>query len=135
MNKNYSFLDLNQIAKEIITNSKHKILLFHGEMGVGKTTLIKEICKILGTDVLINSPTFSIVNEYITNTNEIIYHFDFYRIKNEEEALNLGLEDYFYSNAWCLIEWPSVIQNLVPLKNSTIHITELNNGQRNIELK
>ena len=135
MNKNYSFLDLNKIAKEIIRNSKHKILLFHGEMGVGKTTLIKEICKILGTDVLINSPTFSIVNEYITNTNEIIYHFDFYRIKNEEEALNLGLEDYFYSNAWCLIEWPSVIQNLVPLKNSTIHITELNNGQRNIELK
>ena len=135
MNKNYSFLDLNQIAKEIIRNSKHKILLFHGEMGVGKTTLIKEICKILGTDVLINSPTFSIVNEYITNTNEIIYHFDFYRIKNEEEALNLGIEDYFYSNAWCLIEWPSVIQNLVPLKNSTIHITELNNGQRNIELK
>ena len=135
MNENYSFLDLNQIAKEIIRNSKHKILLFHGEMGVGKTTLIKEICKILGTDVLINSPTFSIVNEYITNTNEIIYHFDFYRIKNEEEALNLGLEDYFYSNAWCLIEWPSVIQNLVPLKNSTIHITELNNGQRNIELK
>lgn len=135
MNKNYSFLDLNQIAKEIIRNSKHKILLFHGEMGVGKTTLIKEICKILGTDVLINSPTFSIVNEYITNTNEIIYHFDFYRIKNEEEALNLGLEDYFYSNAWCLIEWPSVIQNLVPLKNSTIYITELNNGQRNIELK
>ena len=135
MNKNYSFLDLNQIAKEIIRNSKHKILLFHGDMGVGKTTLIKEICKILGTDVLINSPTFSIVNEYITNTNEIIYHFDFYRIKNEEEALNLGIEDYFYSNAWCLIEWPSVIQNLVPLKNSTIHITELNNGQRNIELK
>tara|TARA_B100000768_G_scaffold181714_1_gene205946 strand:- start:1664 stop:2071 length:408 start_codon:yes stop_codon:yes gene_type:complete len=135
MNKNYSFLDLNQIAKEIIRNSKYKILLFHGDMGVGKTTLIKEICKILGTDDLINSPTFSIVNEYITNTNEIIYHFDFYRIKNEEEALNLGIEDYFYSNAWCLIEWPSVIQNLVPLKNSTIHITELNNGQRNIELK
>ena len=135
MNKNYSFLDLNQIAKEIIRNSKHKILLFHGDMGVGKTTLIKEICKILGTDDLINSPTFSIVNEYITNTNEIIYHFDFYRIKNEEEALNLGIEDYFYSNAWCLIEWPSVIQNLVPLKNSTIYITELNNGQRNIELK
>ena len=122
MNKNYSFLDLNQIAKEIIRNSKYKILLFHGDMGVGKTTLIKEICKILGTDDLINSPTFSIVNEYITNTNEIIYHFDFYRIKNEEEALNLGIEDYFYSNAWCLIEWPSVIQNLVPLKNSTIHI-------------
>jgi|TARA_B110000285_G_scaffold150492_1_gene168042 tRNA threonylcarbamoyladenosine biosynthesis protein TsaE len=135
MNKNYSFLDLNQIAKEIIRNSKYKILLFHGDMGVGKTTLIKEICKILGTEDLINSPTFSIVNEYITNTNEIIYHFDFYRIKNEEEALNLGIEDYFYSNAWCLIEWPSVIQNLVPLKNSTIHITELNNGQRNIELK
>lgn len=135
MNKNYSFLDLNQIAKEIIRNSKYKILLFHGDMGVGKTTLIKEICKILGTEDLINSPTFSIVNEYITNTNEIIYHFDFFRIKNEEEALNLGIEDYFYSNAWCLIEWPSVIQNLVPLKNSTIHITELNNGQRNIELK
>jgi tRNA threonylcarbamoyladenosine biosynthesis protein TsaE len=135
MNKNYSFLDLNQIAKEIIRNSKHKILLFHGEMGVGKTTLIKEICKILGTDVLINSPTFSIVNEYKTNTNDTIYHFDFYRINNEEEAYNIGVEDYFDSDAWCLIEWPSVIQNLLPLDYVNIHLSELDDGQRNIQLK
>tara|TARA_B110000003_G_scaffold53347_1_gene53152 strand:+ start:105201 stop:105608 length:408 start_codon:yes stop_codon:yes gene_type:complete len=135
MNKNYSLLDLNEVAKEIISNSKNKILLFNGKMGVGKTSLIKEICKVIGTEDLINSPTFSIVNEYLSNTNENIYHFDFYRIKNEEEALDLGICDYLYSNSWCLIEWPSVILNLLPLNFTIIHLIELDDGQRNIQLK
>ena len=100
MNKNYSLSDVNRIAKDIIKSSIQKILLFHGEMGVGKTTLIKEICKELGTDDITSSPTFSIVNEYKTNTNDTIYHFDFYRINNEEEAYNIGVEDYFDSDAW-----------------------------------
>jgi len=104
-------------------------------MGVGKTTLIKEICKELGTDDITSSPTFSIVNEYKTNTNDTIYHFDFYRINNEEEAYNIGVEDYFDSDAWCLIEWPSVIQNLLPLDYVNIHLSELDDGQRNIQLK
>ena len=135
MNKNYSLLNLNQIAKDIVKNSKHKILLFHGEMGVGKTTLIKEICKELGTDDITSSPTFSIVNEYKTYNNDPIYHFDFYRINNEEEAYNIGVEDYFYTDAWCFIEWPSIIKNLLPLIASNIYLTKLDDEQRNIQLK
>jgi len=135
MNKNYSLLNLNQIAKDIIKNSKHKVLLFYGDMGVGKTTLIKEICKELGTDDITGSPTFSIVNEYITSNGDTIYHFDFYRLNNEEEAYNIGVEDYFHTDAWCFIEWPSVIKNLLPLITNNIYLTKLDDDQRNIQLK
>jgi len=135
MNKNYSLLNLNQIAKDIIKNSKHKVLLFYGDMGVGKTTLIKEICKELGTDDITSSPTFSIVNEYITSNGDTIYHFDFYRLNNEEEAYNIGIEDYFHTDAWCFIEWPSVIKNLLPLITNNIYLTKLDDDQRNIQLK
>jgi len=135
MNENYSLLNINQVAKDIIKYSDHKVLLFHGEMGAGKTTLIKEICKELGSDDSISSPTFSIVNEYITLNNDTIYHFDFYRINSEEEAYNIGIEDYFYTDAWCLIEWPSVIKNLLPLITNNIYLTKLDDKQRNIQLK
>lgn len=135
MNKNYTLSNINKIAKDIIKNSEPKVLLFHGEMGVGKTTLIKEICKILGTNDVISSPTFSIVNEYITSKNDTIYHFDFYRINNEDEVYNIGVEDYFYTDAWCLIEWPSVIKNLLPLITNNIYLTKLDDEQRNIQLK
>ena len=135
MNKNYSLLNLNQIAKDIIKNSKHKVLLFYGDMGVGKTTLIKEICKELGTDDITSSPTFSIVNEYITSNGNTIYHFDLYRLNNEEEAYNIGVEDYFHTDAWCFIEWPSVIKNLLPLITNNIYLTKLDDDQRNIQLK
>ena len=135
MNENYSLLNINQVAKDIIKYSDNKVLLFHGEMGAGKTTLIKEICKELGSDDSISSPTFSIVNEYITLNNDTIYHFDFYRINSEEEAYNIGIEDYFYTDAWCLIEWPSVIKNLLPLITNNIYLTKLDDKQRNIQLK
>ena len=135
MNENYSLLNINQVAKDIIKYSEHKVLLFHGEMGAGKTTLIKEICKELGSDDSISSPTFSIVNEYITLNNDTIYHFDFYRINSVEEAYNIGIEDYFYTDAWCLIEWPSVIKNLLPLITNNIYLTRLDDDQRNIQLK
>ncbi len=135
MNKNYSLSELNTIAKEVVENSKHKTLLFYGAMGVGKTTLIKELCKVLGIDDVTSSPTFSIVNEYVTNTNEKVYHFDFYRIEDEEEAYDIGFEDYFYDEAWCLIEWPENVQNLLPLNAVEIHLTQLDDGQRNIQLK
>lgn len=134
MNKNFLLSEVPIIAKEIIQNSTSKIILFHGDMGVGKTTLIKEICKILGTEDLISSPTFSIVNEYITSNDETIFHFDFYRIDNEEEAYNIGVEDYFDSNHWCLIEWPSVVENLLPLENVDVYLTVLEDGQRNIQI-
>jgi len=134
MNKNFLLSEVPIIAKEIIQNSTSKIILFHGDMGVGKTTLIKEICKILGTEDLISSPTFSIVNEYITSNDETIFHFDFYRIDNEEEVYNIGVEDYFDSNHWCLIEWPSVVENLLPLENVNVYLTSLEDGQRNIQI-
>ncbi|WP_456421421.1 tRNA (adenosine(37)-N6)-threonylcarbamoyltransferase complex ATPase subunit type 1 TsaE [Lutibacter sp.] len=135
MIKNYSLEQLAEISKEIIKLSNHKILLFYGEMGVGKTTLIKEIVKQLGVTDTVSSPTFSLVNEYLTTRNTKVFHFDFYRIDTEEEALDMGIEEYFYSNNWCLIEWPNKVENLLPLKSVTISITTNSNQQRTIELK
>ncbi|WP_457611012.1 tRNA (adenosine(37)-N6)-threonylcarbamoyltransferase complex ATPase subunit type 1 TsaE [Lutibacter sp.] len=135
MIKNYSLEQLAEISKEIINLSKHKILLFYGEMGVGKTTLIKEIIKQLGVTDTVSSPTFSLVNEYHTTQNEKVFHFDFYRIDTEEEALDIGIEEYFYSDNWCFVEWPNKVENLLPLKSVTISITTNSNQQRTIELK
>lgn len=135
MNKNYSLNELTAVAEEIVATAPHKILLFYGDMGVGKTTLIKELCKVLGVEDIASSPTFSLVNEYKTNTNETVFHFDFYRIEDEEEAYDMGIEDYFYSNNWCLVEWPENIKNLLPLDTVSISINLLENGQRNIQLK
>jgi tRNA threonylcarbamoyladenosine biosynthesis protein TsaE len=135
MNRNYSLTELTAIAEEIIATTQHKILLFYGEMGVGKTTLIKEICNVLGVEDIAHSPTFSLVNEYKTTSNKIVYHFDFYRIEDEEEAYDMGIEDYLYSNNWCLVEWPENVKNLLPLDTVSISISLLENGQRNIQLK
>lgn len=135
MNKNYSLTELRTIAEEVLATASHKILLFYGEMGVGKTTLIKELCNVLGVEDVASSPTFSLVNEYKTNTNETVYHFDFYRINDEEEAYDMGVEDYFYSNNWCLVEWPENVKNLLPLDTVSVSISLLENGQRNIQLK
>tara|TARA_B110000046_G_C13026027_1_gene414147 strand:+ start:8962 stop:9369 length:408 start_codon:yes stop_codon:yes gene_type:complete len=135
MNKNYFLEDLSLIASEILSSAKNKTLLFYGEMGVGKTTLIKEICKELKVQDSISSPTFSLVNEYQTSTNEKVFHFDFYRITDQEEALDMGIEEYFYNNDWCLIEWPGNIENLLPLEAVEIHLTILDNRKRNIQLK
>ena len=135
MNKTYSLKEISQIAEKIITSAAYKTLLFYGEMGVGKTTLIKEICKQLGVEDVAHSPTFSLVNEYQTSNGEIVYHFDFYRIENEEEAYDMGIEDYLYSNNWCVIEWPENVENLLPLETVAIHISLLENGKRHIQLK
>ncbi|AUC84381.1 tRNA (adenosine(37)-N6)-threonylcarbamoyltransferase complex ATPase subunit type 1 TsaE [Polaribacter sp. ALD11] len=135
MNTNYSLENLSEIATVIITSVKNKTLLFYGEMGVGKTTLIKEICKQLGVLDTISSPTFSLVNEYETSKKEKIFHFDFYRITDEEEALDMGIEEYLYNNDWCLIEWPQNVENLLPLESVEIHLSTLENGQRNMQLK
>lgn len=135
MDKNYALENLSEVAKAIISSVENKTLLFYGQMGVGKTTLIKEICKQLLVKDTISSPTFSLVNEYQTELQEKVYHFDFYRIVDEEEALDMGIEEYFYSDNWCLIEWPGNIENLLPLDAVNIHLTILENGQRNIQLK
>jgi len=135
MNKNYTIEDLPTIASEIIALVKYKKILFYGEMGAGKTTLIKEICNQLNVLDTISSPTFSLVNEYETSKNKKVFHFDFYRIEDEEEALDMGIEEYFDNNCWCLIEWPENIKNLLPLDAVQIHLSILDIGQRNIQLK
>ncbi|PQJ74528.1 tRNA (adenosine(37)-N6)-threonylcarbamoyltransferase complex ATPase subunit type 1 TsaE [Polaribacter gangjinensis] len=135
MNRDYDLSDLTAIATKIIATVPKKTLLFYGEMGVGKTTLIKEICLQLGVVDNISSPTFSLVNEYQTTNNERVYHFDFYRIIDETEALDIGIDDYFYNNDWCLIEWPQNIKNLLPLNAVEIQLSMAANGKRNILIK
>lgn len=135
MDTTYSLENLPEVAAEIITSAKNKTLLFYGEMGVGKTTLIKEICKQLDVLDKISSPTFSLVNEYQTSKEEVVFHFDFYRITDEEEAFDMGIEEYLYNNDWCLIEWPQNVENLLPLESVEIHLSLLENGQRNLQLK
>jgi len=135
MIKNYSLENLTEVATELILSVKNKTLLFYGEMGVGKTTLIKEICKQLEVPDNISSPTFSLVNEYETKSGAKVFHFDFYRIEEEEEALDMGILEYFDNNDWCLIEWPQNIKNLLPLDAIEIHLSMIDDGKRNIQLK
>ena len=105
-------------------------MIFWGPPGVGKTTLIKQLCKTLGVTGATSSPTFSLVNEYETNNNQLVYHFDFYRLNNEVEALDMGIDDYLYSSNWCFIEWSEKIPNLIPEEYSLITIKMLANGNR-----
>lgn len=130
----YSLDDLAQTAQELIANVNHKILLFDAAMGVGKTTLIKEICKQLGVVDVISSPTYSLVNEYKGETS-LIYHFDFYRIQDEEEAYDIGFEEYLDTDAWIFIEWPEKISNLIPENSVKIKIDLLDDGKRVLLLR
>jgi len=102
-------------------------------MGAGKTTLIKALCQCLGTTENVTSPTFSIVNEYIGSSHKI-YHFDFYRLKNQTEALDMGYEEYFYSDAYCFIEWPEKIPDLLPVNYININITVTGESSRDINI-
>ena len=127
-----SLEEIPAVAQQIINQIEYKLICFEGEMGAGKTTFIKEFVHLLGTDDEISSPTFSIVNEYDTEKGKV-YHFDFYRLNDEEEALDFGIEDYFYSDAYCLMEWPSRVENLIPDEHHTITI-ENRNGTRYLTL-
>jgi tRNA threonylcarbamoyladenosine biosynthesis protein TsaE len=126
---------LPEYAARILTAaSPQKIFLFYGEMGAGKTTLIKALCQQLGVTGATSSPTFSIVNEYAAKQGRV-YHFDFYRLKNQTEALDMGYEEYFYSGDHCFIEWPEKIPDLLPPNYTEIHITANNDGSRQITLQ
>jgi tRNA threonylcarbamoyladenosine biosynthesis protein TsaE len=106
---------LDWAANQILDfSSNNKVIAFYGEMGVGKTTLIKALCKKLGIIDNVCSPTYTIVNEYSAVAGEVVYHFDFYRMKNEQEAFDFGYEDYLYSGNFCFIEWPEKIEGLLP---------------------
>lgn len=124
---------LEAVAKELVVAGKERsIWLFHGEMGAGKTTLIKAICKAMGVHSAMTSPTFSIVNEYEGNNNEVIYHFDCYRLKNEEEAYDIGVEEYLDSGRFCFIEWPEKIASLLPEERFEIKLEIENSTERRI---
>lgn len=126
--------ELELVAQKVIDQQPSKVILFHGEMGVGKTTLIKQLCKTLGVSSATSSPTFSLVNEYETIDNQVVYHFDFYRLKNEMEALDMGADDYFYSGNWCFIEWAEKIPSLIPDEHAVITIKIVENGKRHLTL-
>lgn len=121
-------------TKFVAQMGNNTVFAFHGEMGAGKTTFIKAICEKLGVEDQITSPTFAIVNEYRSNSGELIYHFDFYRIKNESEAFDFGYEDYFYSGSICFIEWPEKVDSLLPHDVVNVTISESENGKRIVDI-
>ena len=128
----FSVFELEDIANKIIALNPQKIILFNGEMGVGKTTLIKQLCKNLGVNDSTSSPTFSLVNEYYITKNQLVYHFDLYRLNKDSEAIDIGIDEYFYSGNWCFIEWSEKIPNLIPDEHSIINIELLTNGNRKL---
>ncbi|WP_298325438.1 tRNA (adenosine(37)-N6)-threonylcarbamoyltransferase complex ATPase subunit type 1 TsaE [Dokdonia sp. Asnod1-B02] len=130
----YNLSEIEHIAKTIISSSKSNILLFYGEMGAGKTTLVKSLAKELGVQETASSPTFSIVNEYISDNNKVLYHFDFYRLEKEEEALDLGFEEYLTQGDWIFIEWPEKITSFLPLNAQKITITTISADKRQLTL-
>lgn len=127
-----SLADINEAAQQFISAmGQHSVFAFYGKMGAGKTTFIKAVCEQLGVEDVITSPTFAIVNEY----DGPIYHFDFYRIKKLEEVYDMGYEDYFYSGALCFIEWPELIEELLPTDAVKVSIREQENGTRTVEFE
>ncbi len=130
-----SLSELEKASIELLDYCKDaKLLAFYGEMGAGKTTLIKMLCKLLGVKDTISSPTFSLVNEYVGNNDERIYHFDFYRIESLDEVYDIGYEEYFYSNSYCLIEWSEKVKELIPENAKHIRLTVEEDGSRSISI-
>jgi tRNA threonylcarbamoyladenosine biosynthesis protein TsaE len=121
MDVSFTLHNISKTAKELLTATiGYKVLAFHGEMGAGKTTLIHALCEAMGVKDAVTSPTFSIINQYKTVENKIIFHIDLYRIKDEEEAINAGIEDCLYSGNICLVEWPERVPSLFP--DDTLHL-------------
>lgn len=123
--------ELPLVAADLLEkHSDDRVFGFYGEMGAGKTTLIKELCRQLGVSGTTSSPTFAIVNEYFTNEGEAVYHFDFYRINDIDEAVKIGFEDYLYSGSYCFIEWTDKVQEMLPEDYIKVNINVLGNGDR-----
>ena len=134
MELTYTLQQIEQTAQAVVNAMKNnQLFAFYGQMGAGKTTLIKAICRQLGVQEEVNSPTFAIVNEY-EGTHQTIYHFDFYRINRPEEALDFGLFDYFDSGNPCLMEWPECIEPLLPDDTIKIHISVIDDNTRQIKM-
>jgi len=132
MTLTYELSEIDSIAKLLLSKVKSKTLLFYGEMGTGKTTLIKALIKALGSEDIVSSPTFSLVNEYHTDQGKV-FHFDFYRIEDETEVLDMGFEDYLDSDSWKLIEWPQKIENLLEADMQKVEVLLENNKSRKLK--
>ena len=129
----FALKDINRAAQNFAAQmGDNKIFAFYGKMGAGKTTFIKALCEALGVEDTVNSPTFSIINEYDMPNGKRIFHFDFYRVNNIQEALNFGVEEYFYSGNFCFLEWADKIAALLPDDIVSVYISENENGTRNI---
>lgn len=130
-----SLEEVRVVAQDLLQEMEPGLVLFKGQMGMGKTTLIKALCEHLGVEDAVTSPTFSLINEYRGNQDERIYHFDWYRIEDEEEALAIGLDEYLIEGDWLFMEWPEKISNLLPLEYQLISITANVDGVRDISLR
>ena len=127
--------EMGKAAQEFVAAMGDRtVFAFYGKMGAGKTTFIKAVCEELGVEDVINSPTFAIVNEYVDGKGEPVYHFDFYRIKKEQEVLDIGYEDYVYSGNVCFMEWPELIENLLPNDAVKVTIEEETDGSRKVSI-
>jgi len=125
---------IQEAAREFVAQmGDNKVFAFYGKMGAGKTTFIKAICEELGVEDVVNSPTFAIVNEYTDGEGEPIFHFDFYRIKKESEAYDIGFEEYVYSGHLCFMEWPELIEDLLPEDTVRVSIEEMEDGSREVK--
>jgi len=124
---------LTAVAKKLLKHAgDSKIFAFYGSLGAGKTTIIKAICEVLGAIDIVSSPTFTLVNEYRTSKGEILYHIDFYRIKKLEEAFDIGIEEYLTGDSYCFMEWPEIIEEILPPEMVSIRITVDENELRTL---
>ncbi|WP_432670876.1 tRNA (adenosine(37)-N6)-threonylcarbamoyltransferase complex ATPase subunit type 1 TsaE [Flavobacterium sp. SM2513] len=130
----FSIKEINEVAKKVLAANPNKVILFNGEMGVGKTTFIKALCAAVGVNEATSSPTFSLVNEYHTENGDQVYHFDVYRLKSESEAYDMGMDEYLYSGAWNFIEWAEKIPSLIPDEYSVIDLKTMPDGNRHLVL-
>ena len=134
MEKTYSLSKIETVATNLLPHLTSKVILVNGEMGAGKTTIIKALCKALNSPDVVSSPTFSLINEYRTASNEPLYHFDCYRIESEEEAYDFGAEEYLHSGHLCFIEWSENIASLLPEESNALMIEKIDTTTRKIIL-
>ncbi|MEQ1553066.1 MAG: tRNA (adenosine(37)-N6)-threonylcarbamoyltransferase complex ATPase subunit type 1 TsaE [Ferruginibacter sp.] len=136
MDVHFLLEEINKVAQNFIKEiGQKKVIALHGQMGAGKTTFVHAICNALDIKSAVSSPTFSIINEYKSNNGNIIYHLDLYRLKNEQEAINAGVEDCFYSGNLCLVEWPEITPELFPIDVVHCYLTLSGNNERRLEIK